>query len=142
MLNTTTQQQQQDFLSILFNNSLAQMLMSTGIIAVIGVLITKLRNLKKKLDMIEVLTKAQVKFKKLADEREANFEERFIKSQEDFTQQIKDLCTKLDQQSRQTDAKIINLSEKISEVKDEATNALIQFLKENSLGSNNSNRKR
>ena len=131
------------------------MVVSTLTITAIGVLITKLRNLKKKLDMIEVLTKAQVKFKNLSDKREANFEERFITSQDRFTKQIVDLCTKIDIQTAElekkldsktetlskkidehsayTDAKITNLSEKLAEVKDEATNALIQYLRENSI---------
>src|SRR5687768_1242642 len=39
-------------LSILFNNSISQMVISTCTITVIGVLITKLRNLRKKLEMI------------------------------------------------------------------------------------------
>lgn len=109
--------------------------MSTFIIAIVGVLITKLRNFKKKLDMIEVLTKAQVKFKKQADEREKNFEEKFIKSQIDFKNQIGDLCKKLDEHSDKVDAKIDGLDKKIDDVKNEATNALIDYLRQNNTGS-------
>ena len=108
--------------------------MSTFIIAIVGVLITKLRNFKKKLDMIEVLTKAQVKFKKQADEREKNFENRFIKSQEDFTKQVGDLCKKIDKYSEHMDDKIIALDNKIETVKDETTKTLIDYLRSNSLG--------
>lgn len=127
------QQQQEDIFSILFNNSVTQMLMSTFIIAIVGLLITKLRNFKKKLDMIEVLTKAQVKFKKLADEREKNFEERFIQSQKDFSKQIGDLCSRIDKYSEHIDDKIISLDNKIENVKDEATQTLIDYLRSNSL---------
>lgn len=108
--------------------------MSTFIITIIGVLITKLRNFKKKLDMIEVLTKAQVKFKKQADEREKNFEEKFIQSQKDFSKQIGSLCSKIDKYSEHMDDKIIALDNKIDNVKDEATKTLIDYLRSNSLG--------
>lgn len=128
------QEQQQDIISTLFNNSVTQMLMSTFIIAIVGVLITKLRNFKKKLDMIEVLTKAQVKFKKQADEREENFEEKLIQYQKDFSKQIGDLYSKIDKYSEHMDEKMIALDDKIETVKDEATKTLIDYLRSNSLG--------
>lgn len=128
------EQQQEDIFSTLFNNSVTQMLMSTFIIAIVGLLITKLRNFKKKLDMIEVLTKAQVKFKKQADEREKKFEDRFIQSQKDFSKQIGDLCSRIDKYSEHIDDKIIALDNKIENVKDEATQTLIDYLRSNSLG--------
>lgn len=106
------------------------MLLSTFIIAIVGVLISKLRNFKKKLDMIEILTKSQVKMKQQAEEREKRFEDRFIKSNDSVSKQIGDLCEKMDRKTEQ-------LEEKIDDVERKATAALIKYLSENSL-----NRKR
>lgn len=128
----------QDIFSYLFNNSLTSMLLSTFIIAIIGVLINKLRIFKKKLDMIEILTKSHVKMKQQAEEREKKFEKRFIDTQTEIGKQIGNLCTKLDTKSdeleKNLDNKTRELEKKIGEVKDEATSALIQYLRENSLG--------
>lgn len=106
------------------------MLLSTFIIAIVGVLISKLRNFKKKLDMIEILTKSQVKMKQQAEEREKRFEDRFIKSNDSVSKQIGDLCEKMDRKTEQ-------LEENIDDVERKATAALIKYLSENSL-----NRKR
>lgn len=104
-----------DIISTIFSNSVTQMLMSTAIIAVVGVLITKLRDFRKKLDMIEVLTKALVKFQKQADQREATFNKI------------------LEKHTEETERKIEYLEKKIEEVKDEATSALIKYLSENAV---------
>ena len=121
-----------DIVAYIFDNSVTSMLLSTFIIGIVGVLITKLRNLKKKLDMIEILTKSHVKLKQLADEREKKLERRFIESQkevkdsqEEVKKQISNLCQQLESKSK-------DLEQKIEEVKDEATKALIDYLRENS----------
>ena len=111
-----------DIVAILFSNSLIQMLMSTFIIAIVGVLITKLRNFKKKLDMVDILTKAYAKFKKLSDERELKFEERLCKVENDRDSEIKELHKRIDELSRE-----------IEKVRDESTRALIDYLKANSV---------
>ena len=111
---------------MIFDNSLTSMLLSTFIIAIVGVLITKLRNFKKKLDMIEILTKSQVKMKQQAEEREKKFETRFIESNAAVTKQISDLCEKMDEKTEQ-------LENKINDVKEDATKALIKYLSENSV---------
>ncbi len=102
------------------------MLLSTFIIAIVGVLITKLRNFKKKLDMIEILTKSQVKMKQQAEEREKKFEQRFIQSNDAVAKQIGDLCEKIDRKTEQ-------LEDKIDHVESNATAALIKYLSENSV---------
>lgn len=106
------------------------MLLSTFIIAIVGVLIRKLRDFKKKMDMIEVLTSSLVKMKRDSENREVRleskekeFENRFIKSQDEVKQQIANLCT-------QMDIKINQLEKKIEDVKDESTKALIKYLSE------------
>lgn len=111
-----------DFVAYVFDNSVTSMLLSTFIIAAMGVLITKLRNFKKKLDMIEILTKSHVRLKQLADEREKKLEQRFIQSQKEVKDQIDTLCKKMD-------VKTEELENKIDEVKDEATQALIDYLR-------------
>jgi len=121
---------QKDLVNTIFDNSLTSMLLSTFIIAIVGVLISKLRNFKKKLDMIEILTKSQVKMKQQAEEREKRFEDRFIKSNDSVSKQIGDLCEKMDRKTEQ-------LEENIDDVERKATAALIKYLSENSL-----NRKR
>lgn len=117
---------QKDIIDMLFDNSLTSMLLSTFIIAIVGVLITKLRNFKKKLDMIEILTKSQVKMKQQAEEREKKFETRFIESNAAVTKQISDLCEKMDEKTQQ-------LENKIDSVERNATAALIKYLSENSV---------
>ena len=102
------------------------MLLSTFIIAIVGVLITKLRNFKKKLDMIEILTKSQVKMKQQAEQREAKFETRFIESNRQVSEQIGKLCEKMDGKTKE-------LEDKIDNVERNATNALIKYLSENSV---------
>lgn len=143
------EQRQGDIISLLFNNSVTSMLLSTFIIGIIGALIAKLRTFKKKLDMIELLTKSHIKLKQQAEAREKKFEERFIQSQEEVSKSIGGLCTKLDQKSQELEKKLDEQSEvletkidtktgelekKIQIVKDESTKALIEFLKENSSG--------
>ena len=90
------------------------MLLSTFIIAIVGVLITKLKNFRKKLDMIEVLTKALIKFQKQAEEREAKFNKI------------------LEKHTAETEKRIDELEKEIEDVKNDATKALIQYLRENS----------
>lgn len=106
------------------------MLLSTFIIAIVGVLIRKLRDFKKKMDMIEVLTSSLVKMKRDSENRETRmenkekeFENRFIKSQDEVKQQIVNLCTQMDIKTEQ-------LEKKIEDVKDESTRALIKYLSE------------
>lgn len=101
------------------------MLLSTLIIAAMGVLITKLRNFKKKLDMIEILTKSLVKLKQLAEDRERKLEQRFIDYQKENDLKMNDLDDKID-------IRMEELEKKIYDVKDEATRALIEYLRENS----------
>jgi len=113
-LATQHVENQQDIVSILFSNSVTQMLLSTFIIAIVGVLITKLKNFRKKLDMIEVLTKALIKFQKQAEEREAKFNKI------------------LEKHTAETEKRIDELEKEIEHVKNEATKALIQYLRENS----------
>ena len=130
---TYTQQkieERKDIVEYVFDNSVTTMLLSTFIIAIIGTLISKMRNLKKKLDMIEILTKSQVKMKQMADDREKNFERRFIESNNAVAKQIGDLCEKMDRKTEQ-------LEDKIDDVERNATASLIKYLSENSL-----NRKR
>lgn len=86
------------------------MLLSTTIIAVVGVLITKLRNFNKKMAMVDIHTNALVKFKKLAEEREA----------------------KMDQRLYEFEKQIDELDKKIDGVKDDSTKALIDYLRKNS----------
>lgn len=113
------------------------MLLSTFIIAIIGVLINKLRTFKKKLDMIEILTKSHVKMKQQGDEREKRFEKRYIESQNKVSEQISQLCTKLDKKTEELETKMDKqseeLNEKIDTVKDDATKALIDYLKQNTV---------
>ena len=106
------------------------MLLSTFIIAIVGVLIRKLRDFKKKMDMIEVLTSSLVKMKRDSENREVRmenkekeFENRFIKSQDEVKQQITNLCTQMDVKTEQ-------LENKIEDVKNESTKALIKYLSE------------
>ncbi len=106
------------------------MLLSTFIIAIVGVLIRKLRDFKKKMDMIEILTRSLVKMKKDSEAREVRmdgkekqFEERFIKSQDEVKKEIANLCTKMDLKTAQ-------LEEKIDDVKNESTQVLIKYLSE------------
>ena len=110
---------------MVFDNSLTSMLLSTFIIAIVGVLITKLRGFKRKLDMIEILTKSQVKMKQQAEEREKRFEDKFIKSNDAVAKEIGDLCEKMDRKTEQ-------LEDKIENVERNATAALIRYLSENS----------
>lgn len=119
-----------DFLTYLFENSLSTMLLSTFIIAIVGVLIRKLRDFKKKMDMIEVLTSSLVKMKRDSENREVimvnkekEFENRLIKSQDEVKQEIANLCSKMD-------IKTTQLEKKIEDVKDESTKALIKYLSE------------
>lgn len=110
--------------------------------------------------MIEILTKSQVKLKQQADLREKNFEERFIRSQTSVSNQINNLCVTLDTRSQELNIKLDNatnnlnkklddatndlnkkldtktteLKENIEEVKDQATNALIDYLRNNPVG--------
>lgn len=107
------------------DKSVITMLISTFIIAIIGTLITKMRHLKKKLDMIEILTKSQVKMKQQATEKDKVFEERFIQSQKLVSEQIDKLCEKMDRKSEE-------LEEKIDNVERTATATLIKYLSENS----------
>lgn len=106
------------------------MLLSTFIIAIVGVLIRKLRDFKKKMDMIEVLTSSLVKMKRDSENREVimvnkekEFENRLIKSQDEVKQEIANLCSKMD-------IKTTQLEKKIEDVKDESTKALIKYLSE------------
>jgi hypothetical protein len=85
------------------------MLLSTFVIAIVGVLITKLRNFKKKLDMIEILTRALAKMKKQSDLREAEYAEK-----------IKELDYRIDKQMNR-------LEEKIDDVDRNATDKLLRF---------------
>jgi len=119
-------EQNQDIISYLFSNSVTSMILSTFIIAIVGTLIAKLRNFKKKLDMIEILTKSQVKMKQQAEQRDKKFEERFIKSNDAVTKQINDLCEKMDRKTEQ-------LEDKIDEVEKNATAALIKYLSDNAV---------
>jgi len=116
---------QKDIIDMVFDNSLTSMLLSTFIIAIVGVLITKLRGFKRKLDMIEILTKSQVKMKQQAEEREKRFEDKFIKSNDAVAKEIGDLCEKMDRKTEQ-------LEDKIENVERNATAALIRYLSENS----------
>lgn len=72
--------------------------------------------------MIEILTKSHVRLKQQADEREQKLEKRFIESQKEVKDQINDLCKKMD-------IKTEELEKKIEEVKDESTQALIDYLR-------------
>jgi gas vesicle protein len=117
--------ERKDLVDTIFDNSLTSMLLSTFIIAIVGVLITKLRNFKKKLDMIEILTKSQVKMKQQAEDREKKFETRFIQSNDVVAKQIGDLCEKIDRKTEQ-------LEDKIDHVERNATAALIKYLSDNS----------
>ena len=116
---------QKDIIDMVFDNSLTSMLLSTFIIAIVGLLITKLRGLKRKIDMIEILTKSQVKMKQQAEEREKRFEEKFIKSNDMVAKEIGDLCEKMDRKTEQ-------LEDKIDHVERNATAALIKYLSDNS----------
>lgn len=100
------------------------MLLSTFIIGIVGVLIAKLKNFKKKLDTIEILTKSLIKLKRQIETRETEFESKYIKSQTEVSNEIAKLCTKIDTKSAE-------LEKRIDNVKDEATNALIKYLSEN-----------
>ena len=72
------------------------MLLSTAVIAVVGVLITKLKGLKRKLDMIEILIKSVTKLKKQSDERDARIETR-----------LRELESKIDNIQRETNNTLI-----------------------------------
>lgn len=113
-----------DFITYIFENSLTSMLLSTFIIGIVGVLINKLRVFKKKLDMIEILTKSQIQLKRQAEKREQDFEERFVKSQTEVRDEITKLCQKVDIKSQELERRIDN-------VKEDATNVLIKYLSEN-----------
>ncbi len=105
---------QKDLVDAIFDNSLTSMLMSTFIIAIVGVLITKLRNLKRKLDMIEILTKSQVKMKQQAEERE----KRLVKEISDLREEI--------------DRKAEKLEFKIDNVERNATSTLLRYFSDGS----------
>lgn len=159
--NIEEKEKQQDILTILSNSSITNILITTFTIPIIGLLIAKLKGFHKKLEMIEVLTKVMVKMKTQNTEREKRFEERFIKTQEDFTKQVKGLCEKFDTNTKQINEKLDNntrqinhnvekkheeLEGKIKEVESKATNVLIEYLSGNVGGSsptrtNNSSRK-
>ena len=111
---------------MVFDNSLTSMLLSTFIIAIVGLLITKLRGLKRKIDMIEILTKSQVKMKQQAEEREKKFEARFIESNASVAKEIGDLQENMNKKTEQ-------LEKKIDDVERNATAALIKYLSENSV---------
>ena len=96
-------EKQKDILDLLFDNSITSMLLSTAVIAVVGVLITKLKGLKKKLDMIEILIKAVSKMKKQSDDRDIKLE-----------------------------MKLKELENKIESVQREATDVWIRYLSDNS----------
>ncbi len=115
---------QKDLVDAIFDNSLTSMLLSTFIIAIVGLLISKLRGFKKKLDMIEILTKSQVKMKQQAEEREKRFEEKFIKSNEMVAKQISDLYDKMDRKTEQLEFKIEN-------VERNATSTLLRYFSDN-----------
>ena len=123
-------EERKEIIEYVFDNSVTTMLLSTFIIAIIGTLISKMRNLKKKLDMIEILTKSQVKMKQMEDNRAKDFDRRFIESNAAVTKQISDLCDKIDRKTEQ-------LEDKIDDVERNATASLIKYLSDNSL-----NRKR
>lgn len=93
------------------------MLLSTFVIAIIGVLINKLRNFKKKLEMVEILTKALTKMKKQADEREAKLATELNIMRKDIDDHKDEVRDNMDETNK-----------KIDRVKDEATKALIDFL--------------
>jgi hypothetical protein len=128
---------QKDLVDSIFDNSLTSMLLSTFIIAIVGVLITKLRNFKKKLDMIEILTKSQVKMKQQAEEREKRFEDKFIRSNDAVAKQIGDLCDKMDKKTEQIEFNIARKTEqlefKIDNVERNATSTLLRYFSENSV---------
>jgi uncharacterized protein YqhQ len=90
------QEEKKDILSYLFENSITSMLLSTFVIAIIGVLVAKLRGFKKKLDMIEILTKAMIKMKKQSEDRETRLEKR-----------LKELDDKIDNVEREATAALI-----------------------------------
>lgn len=119
------EEKKQNVLDYIFDNSVTTMLLSTFIIAIIGTLISKMRNLKKKLDMIEILTKSQIKMKQQAAEKDKVFEERFIQSQKLVSEQIDKLCQKMDRKTEE-------LQDKIDNVERTATSTLIKYLSENS----------
>ena len=118
------EEKRQNVVDYIFDNSVTTMLLSTFIIAIIGTLISKMRNLKKKLDMIEILTKSQIKMKQQAVEKDKVFEERFIQSQKLVSEQINKLCEKMDRKSEE-------LEEKIDNVEKTATATLIKYLSDN-----------
>jgi hypothetical protein len=96
------------------------MLLSTLIIAVVGIIIGKLRNFKKKFDMVEVIVRVQAKMKTDADKREQELENRICKLEEKYAIKFRDLYDKID-----------DTNDNIDRVKDEATKALIDFLSRN-----------
>ena len=107
-------EKQKDLLSYLFDNSITSMLLSTFVIAIVGVLITKLRSFKKKLDMIEILTRAQVKMKKQAEDRETRIELKF-----------KELDGKIERNW-------IEMDKKIDDVDKHAMDILLKYMSESS----------
>lgn len=109
------EEKQQNIADYIFDNSVTTMLLSTFIIAIIGTLITKLRNLKKKLDMIEILTKSQIKMKQQALEKQ---------------KEVSELINRL---SDKIDTKYENLEQKIDNVEKESINLLLRFMSENSI---------
>lgn len=131
----------QNLVDYLFSNSLTSTLLSTFIIAIVGVLIAKLRDLKKKLDLIEIVSKSMVELKKESSRREKEFEDKFIKSNENVKEQIGNLCSKIDKNKEDLENKIDHktdrLEEKIDRVREEATDTLINYL---SGRDNNNNR--
>lgn len=106
-----------DIISQIFNSQITTMMLSTFIIAVVGVIINKFRNFKKRFDMVEVVVKAQARMKQQADERERKLEERLLSFENRYGAKIDDVHERIDE-----------TNEKVNSVKDEATKALIDFL--------------
>lgn len=106
-----------DLISQIFNSQITTMMLSTLIIAVVGIVINKFRKFKKTFDMVEILVKSQVKMKNHINERDQKIEERLNKFEEKYKIKIEDIWEGIDE-----------TNQKVDRVKDEATKALIDFL--------------
>lgn len=113
-----------DIITQIFNSQITTMILSTFIIAIVGVVINKFRSFKKRFDMVEIVVKAQAKMKKQADEREQKLEERLLK----FEARYGKFEEKYDRKLGEIHARINDTDNKIDNVKDEATSSLINFL--------------
>jgi hypothetical protein len=110
-------QDEKSFLSYLTENQFTSVLLSTGLIALFVYAINKLKGLKKKIDMIEVVTQIQIEQK--------NENTKFIESVE---KKIDKLCNEMTQQKQDTSQKMDLLRNEQYKIKEDMTKQIMDYL--------------